>query len=116
MMHFLKASAATLATLTVGLALTLADTSVADAAPAQQSSIAVSYADLNLNTPAGMAIMRARIDQAAREVCGQEPGLRDMTGHALYLSCIKTATNLAIASLPSNIALNGDTRNAQQNR
>jgi UrcA family protein len=39
----------------------------------------VSYADLDLTTPAGIAALDARLDQAVRRVCG-DPYPRDLIG------------------------------------
>jgi UrcA family protein len=39
-------------------------------AQAENSSVSVTYADLNLNTPAGQRALDRRIERAARQACG----------------------------------------------
>ncbi|MBD3729831.1 MAG: UrcA family protein [Sphingomonadales bacterium] len=44
--------------------------SIALAGPAYAETMSIQYKDLNLATAKGQKILEARIDQAAREVCG----------------------------------------------
>lgn len=43
----------------------------ATSASAEPTSIAVSYADLDLSTPAGMKQLEGRIESASQRICGQ---------------------------------------------
>ncbi len=52
------------------LAAALSAAVLATPAAANTSTVGVKYADLNLTTEAGQAALDARIDRAAREVCG----------------------------------------------
>lgn len=56
--------------LTIAAAMAVA-TQVAPA-PAQAASLAVGYADLDLSSAEGHAMLNARIDRAARRVCAAE--------------------------------------------
>jgi UrcA family protein len=69
-----------------------------DAAPRQA---AVSYADLNLNTETGQAILVARIHRAAEAVCGPEPDSRDLKRLMPYRACMKQSVDTAVAAIPS---------------
>jgi UrcA family protein len=48
------------------------ETRVTAAASNTTQSLAVSYADLNLDSPAGQAVLHQRISNAARQICGSE--------------------------------------------
>ena len=72
------------------LAVMLAISSPAAAHTADPAvrQIAVSYADLDLTTLAGIAELKARVRLAAKEVCPRDPGRGDAIGHAIATSCI----------------------------
>ena len=55
----------------------------------------VSYADLDLSTPAGLQTMNGRIDQAATRVCGPQPAPYQLQSIAEFRACKATATNAA---------------------
>jgi UrcA family protein len=57
----------------------------------------VSYADLNLSSQAGMNTLMARIDGAAKTVCGSAPDVREMDRR--YSACLKAATAAALAEV-----------------
>ena len=82
----------------------LATTSSAHAGPIK--SVAVSWADLNLNSPAGIEVMRGRLDIASKQVCGPEPTARDFNGHAFYSQCVEDTFRRAIDGLPAAYADN----------
>jgi UrcA family protein len=62
---------------------------------------AVSYADLNLSTGEGQAILVARINRAAETVCGPEPDSRDLKRLPAYRQCMKQSVETAVAAIPS---------------
>src|ERR1700761_9173057 len=62
---------------------------------------AVSYADLNLNTAGGQAVLAARIHRAAETVCGPEPDSRDLKRLAPFRRCLKESVDAAVAAIPS---------------
>jgi UrcA family protein len=62
---------------------------------------AVSYADLNLNSAEGQAILVARIHRAAEAVCGPEPDSRDLKRLMPYRQCMKQSVETAVAAIPS---------------
>jgi UrcA family protein len=62
---------------------------------------AVSFADLNLNTANGQAILVARIHRAAEAVCGPEPDSRDLKRLPPYRQCMKQSVDTAVAAIPS---------------
>jgi UrcA family protein len=61
----------------------------------------VTYADLNLNTAQGHAILVARIRQAAVNVCGPEPDSRDLKRLPSFRQCITQTVNTAVTGIPS---------------
>lgn len=98
---------ATFAALTLLSGPALAKTD--DDAPRQST---VSYADLNLNTPGGQAILVARIHRAAETVCGPEPDARDLKRLPPYQACLKQSTEAAVAAIPSASQMAGTTKPA----
>lgn len=71
---------------------------------AREESRHVSYADLNLNTEAGMATLQSRIERAAREVCGRKiyrrtDGLAQSRRNA---QCQEEAIAAALSQIRSN--------------
>jgi UrcA family protein len=60
----------------------------------------VSYADLDLSTAKGQAVLADRIHRAAKAVCGEEPDLRDMDQSLIYRRCMKQTEAQAFASIP----------------
>jgi len=88
-------------TLITSIAAVIAFGGVATAQPAQTNvqQVSVSYGDLNLSREEGAQILVGRIQAAAETICGERPYLRDLTGWALYRSCVKHATDRAVASI-----------------
>jgi UrcA family protein len=72
----------------------------------------VSYADLNLNTAHGQAILAARIHRAAVSVCGPEPDSRDLVRLPSYRQCMKQSVDTAVAAIPSASQVAGRIRPA----
>jgi UrcA family protein len=61
----------------------------------------VSYSDLNLSTKAGLETMYARLEAAARDVCGAEPMLLELTRHKAYERCVDSTLAAAIGGARS---------------
>jgi len=98
-------AALTALTLTV-LTLTALAAGPALAAPALADEnaprrVAVSYADLNLNTSGGQAVLTARIHRAAEAVCGPEPDSRDVKAQMAFRRCMKQSIDTAVAAVPA---------------
>lgn len=73
-------------------------TAPAAAAPADQESVVVSYAGLDLSKPADAARFDMRLRAAAREVCGSADG-RDLPLSAAVDACRKEAIARARADV-----------------
>lgn len=73
----------------------------AHAEPAK--SVSVTYADLNLTSEGGHAVLQRRIDQAAKLSCGGEPTAAIRLQRA-YQDCIKTAKSGAAQHVQTAIA------------
>ncbi|HEY4030166.1 MAG TPA: UrcA family protein [Caulobacteraceae bacterium] len=73
---------------------------------------AVSYADLNLNTETGQAILATRIHRAAETVCGPEPDSRDLRRQAPYRQCLKQSVEAAVAAIPTPSQMAGGAKPA----
>jgi UrcA family protein len=71
-----------------------------------------SYADLDLNTAQGQAILVARIHRAAEAVCGPEPDSRDLKAQPAFRACLKQSVETAVAAIPSANKLAGSVRPA----
>lgn len=73
----------------------------------------VPYADLDLSSQAGMKTLTARINGAAKTVCGPAPEYRE--SHTPYDACIKSAVDHAMIQVAraveaSRLALNSQRR------
>lgn len=77
-------------------------------AAASSGSQRVSFADLDLTTPAGIAELDARLERAVRDVCG-EPWPRDLRGRR-YIEQCRTETRATLQ------AQRGDALAQAQNR
>ena len=71
---------------------------IASPAAAEDVSVVVSYADLNLAAPAGTAALDRRIEAATDKVC-EKPSLRDLKAMAEWESCKATAKSDALEQL-----------------
>lgn len=67
--------------------------------------IAVSYADLKLDTASGQAVLVERIHRAAEAACGGEPDSRDVKAMMAYRACTKHSVETAVAAIPSTSQL-----------
>lgn len=63
----------------------------------QQKSVEVSYADLDLATPADVAVLMGRIETAARNVCGPAPAPKQINESQAYSQCTAAAVSMAVA-------------------
>jgi UrcA family protein len=73
----------------------------ATAASAQPVAVKVGYADLNLNSAAGQAVLGQRIDAAARKACGVDANERLLPMSMAAAQCHQDAvakTSIAVAS------------------
>jgi UrcA family protein len=82
-------------------------TMLASVAPAHESADApahmtVSYADLNLNSDAGIAVLYKRLRHAARQVCGDGDTTSLSRGRD-QTNCINNAMSQAVAQVNSPI-------------
>ena len=66
-------------------------------------TVKVSFADLDLSSPAGARSVLNRIHAAASTVCGSEPDIRLLERSAVYHSCMKATIGRAVASLDSPV-------------
>lgn len=91
------------------LALVAAPAGSASAQPVQTYSASVTYSDLNLSSRDGARAMYQRIKSTARKLCGGEPTIGDLGGHASWRACVDSAVDNAVARLdaPMVTAFNG---------
>lgn len=88
---------------------------IAAPASASEASVIVSVGDLDLNDPAGMAVLDQRIAAAVEEVCAKtEPRL--LRGRAAWEECkakslADAMEQLAALAPPANVALAASTEN-----
>ncbi len=73
------------------------------AAPSGGQSVAVRYTDLNLASDAGTRTLQARIDRAARAVCGSAD-IRDLSAMSEIQNCRQVALNSAAPQVEVAIA------------
>lgn len=59
----------------------------------------VRFADLNLKSPEGVAILYGRIRHAARRVCGYPETTRQVSLGLIAKECLRTATDHAVAQV-----------------
>jgi UrcA family protein len=67
----------------------------------QVRSEKVSYADLNLSTPAGASTLYRRIQRAARSVCGADDRVGSILPHLQWRKCYESAVADAVAKVNS---------------
>jgi UrcA family protein len=84
----------------------------ASAATAQpeRADVAVSYADLNLASSAGRAVLARRIETAANAACGVDAGQRDLALSRTAARCHA----MAVSSAMERIALHTTTQIASR--
>jgi UrcA family protein len=86
-------------TLVLGVASGLSLAAHAGEAPhpnVVNTSVKVSYADLDISHAAGARTLYARIKSAAREACGSEPAVLDLRDAAGYSACYEQAVAKAV--------------------
>jgi len=66
--------------------------------PIETVSIAVDYADLDINTPAGSATLDKRVEAAASAVC-EKPDIRNLKQMAAWEECKASAKSDAFEQL-----------------
>ena len=66
-------------------------------------SATVRYGDLDLNRTAGADLALSRIARAARDVCGEAPGPRELAKRTRYRACVATATDAAVATIDAPV-------------
>ncbi len=67
--------------------------------------LTVSFSDLNLRDPAGVATLYRRVHAAAETVCGKgSVDLRQLEQSARYRACVNTAVDGAVAAVPTLVA------------
>ena len=92
--------------------------STQDSAVAAQPTegVKVSYADLDLGSPAGAATLYRRIKGAAQKVCGLAPSRVEWQRHAMWVNCYHAAIANAVAKVasPQLTALHGKSRNGDR--
>lgn len=93
----------------IAAALALGAVTAAAAQPAERLSTRVQVADLNLQSDAGAETALRRIQHAAREICGDQTGVRDLQRQAMSDACVRDSVNTTVASSHSRTlaAVNG---------
>lgn len=99
---------AALAAMTLTAGPALAQPAAADGS----ARMAVSYADLNLNTAAGQAVLMGRIRHAAEQVCGPEPDSHDLKTRLAFKACLRQSVDTAVSAIPEASRLAGAVRPA----
>jgi UrcA family protein len=77
------------------VAVSVASATAAGATPAQ----AVGYEDLDLTAPAGAAILYARIQAAAKAVCGDAQRVGSRIVSTAWRTCVATAVERAVTQV-----------------
>lgn len=90
----------------IAFAALFAASTIAAPAAANEVSVSVSFADLNLTAPAGAAVLKQRIDAAADRVCAR-PHIRDLKGMATWETCRTSARAEAVERLSALQASKG---------
>lgn len=76
----------------IAAAITIATPVAAETPPQSPHQVTVSYADLDLATPAGAEALNRRVQAAARSVCPRDPGLAELSRHMISRRCVADAT------------------------
>ena len=64
-------------------------------------SVTVSYADINLSSPAGATVLYGRINRAASLFCGAGPNPADLGRRVIWRACVDGAVANAVANVDS---------------
>lgn len=62
-------------------------------------TIKVSYAELDINKPRGLAVLYSRIEHAAKIVCGVDETRRELSRGRLAKACYSTAMDDAVRQI-----------------
>ncbi|MEO6388182.1 MAG: UrcA family protein [Croceibacterium sp.] len=85
-------------TISVLAAVLFSGIAATPALAADEVSVSVSYADLDLTAPAGTAVLGRRIDAAVATVC-EKPSLRDLKGTIAWEACKASAHASAVEQI-----------------
>jgi UrcA family protein len=97
-----------------GAAALLAGAAGADTLPVR--TLPVSYADLNIHSPAGVQALMGRLEHAAQMVCNNGASIRDLNDRPRYNACRQDAVGKAVQNIgaPELVAAwRGDVRPSQ---
>ena len=105
----MKTSMLTVALGASALLLAAAPAVSVSAEPVQTSSAIVKYSDLNLSSHEGAKAMYQRLKMTARNLCGDEPDIREIGAQASWRTCVNGIVDSAVGSLndPMVAAFNG---------
>ncbi|HEY1926171.1 MAG TPA: UrcA family protein [Caulobacteraceae bacterium] len=95
----MNTSMLTLAISASALLLVAAPAASASAETAQTSSAIVKYSDLNLSSHDGAKAMYQRLKMTARNLCGDEPDIRDIGAQASWRTCVNDSVDSAVGRL-----------------
>ena len=84
------------AALALGMTFVGAATAPAHAATTDAASVSVSYADLNMASPAGQSAFAARVKAAAKTVCASD--MNDVASRSAEEQCVDAAVASAKAA------------------
>ena len=87
-----------LATVIAATILSLASLAAQAVAPTADHSFTVKYADLNLDSKAGIVTLHRRIRGAAERVCDEQARERLVVKQS-YAACVERATSAAVARI-----------------
>jgi UrcA family protein len=65
------------------------------------SQVRVTFADVNLSNPQGIATLYTRLQRAAAEVCGGAPDIRELERHTAWSKCVRAALDDAVVQVHS---------------
>jgi UrcA family protein len=85
---------------TLGLA-SAAQAGEAGTTAARHDSVAVDYADLDLNSAAGNKVLYARLSAAAERACGNAPKVQGLQRQLQYRACYDSALDKAVEKVGS---------------
>ncbi len=87
------------------IAAALAGVTIAPAAYADGTAVAVKYSDLDLSTAKGQKTLKYRITGAARQACGERSGAVPLYEQAMIDTCMTKAKADAFATVQSKSAV-----------
>jgi len=72
---------------------------------AEEMAVKVSYSDLNLASPAGVAALRARVAAAVKAACTRPDTMHDLKAMAQWQHCVDDASAKAAQKVQEKIQL-----------